>query len=156
MTSRRDVLKAGMVLSLAGLAAPGTTSVAGASPRFLIDSRLPEAAQLRRQAAAGGHPHADPYGEIVALLMNQPQWLARDTVLVGLTGYVDHMLARDVLRSAGRRVRQVWQLGPSGVPAPAPAANAAIGAATDRAIAALLGTSCLPTRPGATGFLWIA
>lgn len=152
MTRRRDLLKGGILLSLAGLSTvPGTIWAAEPRLRFLIDRRLPEARHLRRQADLGTYPHADPQGEIIALLNGNPDWIGPGSLVIGLTGYVDYALARDVFRTAGRRMRQVWQLGPSSSCDLAPAADTSPGF-----LATLLGTPSMPARPGPTSFLWVA
>jgi hypothetical protein len=59
-----------------------------------------------RAARAGGHTLADPQGEVVALLLApHGRWLSANGMIVGLTGYSDFVLARDVLRGTSRPVR---------------------------------------------------
>lgn len=152
MTSRRDILKGGALLSFAGLAgAPGAAWAAGARRRFLIDGRLPEAPRLRRRAAITDNPWVDPEGEIIGLLLANPVWTERNSVLIGLTGYVDYALAGDFLRSVGRRIEHVRQLGPA-----AGSAAVAQDGASRGPIASLLDGPSTPVRPGVTSFLWIA
>lgn len=149
MIRRREILKGSLGLSLAGLGpVPALALQPGMAPRFVIDPRLPEAAALRRLAAAGGHPQADPAGEIVALLLADPRWLAPATTLVGLTGYVDAMLARDLLRSHGRALRELRELGPG--------ARIGTNAPQQGPGGALLGPAASGPRRGPTAFLWIA
>lgn len=152
MTTRRDLLKSGALLPIAGLlAAPRDGWAAETRPRFLVDGRLPEAEHLRRHAKLSAHQCVDPKGEIIAFLTSHPNWIADTAPVIGLTGYVDHALARDVFRTAGRRLRHVWQLGPS--PGPEPAQT------SDRRrslLATLLGSPTAHARLGPTSFLWIA
>lgn len=152
MTTRRDLLKGGAVLSLSALVAtPENGWAAETRPRFVIDSRLPEASHLKRHAELSGHPCADPEGEVIALLAGRPGWAGGSSLVIGLTGYVDYVLARDLFRSEGRRMRQVWQLGPSGKDL-SDLGNGRTGGP----LASLLGSPAAPTRRGATSFLWVA
>lgn len=152
MTTRRDLLKSGALLPLAGLlATPHGGWAAETRPRFLVDGRLPEAQHLRRHAELAAHHYADPEGEVIAFLSSHPDWIADAAPVIGLTGYVDHALARDVFWTAGRRLRHVWQLGPFTGLEPA--------LASDRRrslLATLLGSPSAQARPGPTSFLWIA
>lgn len=149
MTTRRDLIKSGALLPLSTLiSAPGTSWAADTRPRFLVDRRLPEARHLRRHAELAGCACADPGGEVIAFLTGSPEWLAPGAPIIGLTGYVDFALAGDVLRLGGRRMRQIWQIGPSA---------ASLTDDGQRALlAALLGTPAAHARPGSTSFLWVA
>lgn len=150
MPVRRDVLKGSAALAAAGLAGMAPASARPGGPlRFIIDARLPEAARLAERARAGGHRLADPGGEIVSLLLaRHADWLTGAGPIVGLTGYVDFALARDVLRSASRPIRHALALdGTAAAPGTTPA---------ERALAALLGPSPRPAGARSTSFLWLA
>lgn len=149
MTTRRDIIKSGAMLPLSALiATPGTSWAADTRPRFLVDRRLREARQLRRHAELVGCACADPQGEIIAFLTGSPEWVAPGAPIIGLTGYVDFALASDVLRIGGRRMRQVWQIGPTAV--------SRADSSQRGLLAALLGTPAVHARPGPTSFLWVA
>ncbi|WJT00896.1 hypothetical protein [Novosphingobium humi] len=110
-TTRRAVL--GAMAVLPGLAmAPRAQAAAGF--HFILDARLPEAAAIRAWADAAGHPCADPAGEIIRLLMSEKDHPMAGTV-IGLTTYSDYILARDMLRMQGRRLRAPHML-PDGLP----------------------------------------
>lgn len=149
MTTRRDLLKSGALLPLSALAAtPSASWASDTRPRFLVDGRLPEAGHLRRHAKLAACPCVDPQGEVIAFLTGHPAWLAAGAPVIGLTAYVDFALTSDILRLGGRRMRQVWQIGPAAV--------SRTGDSQRGLLATLLGTPAVYARPGPTSFLWVA
>lgn len=110
-TSRRQILKGGALLSLAGLtqATPLMASAGQrASTRFIVDGRLPEAPHIIARAGRMNMPVFDPEGEIIHLLRTPgAHWLEGKGRIIGLTGYSDLMLAQDALREAGQRLLYV-------------------------------------------------
>jgi len=99
--NRRAVL--GAMAVLPGLAmAPRAQAAAGF--HFILDALLPEAAAIRARADAAGHPCAHPAGEIIRLLLSEEGHQMAGTI-IGLTTYSDYVLARDMLRMRGRRMR---------------------------------------------------
>jgi len=115
MTSRRTLLKSGAGLALVtALGLPDIAQSAQSGLGFIIDGRLAGADNLLRLADGGGHRVYQPQGEVVRLLLGaEGRDLLGQGMIVGLTGYVDAMLAADVLRGLGRRVRSVDAIGPA-------------------------------------------
>lgn len=125
---------------LPGLAmAPRAQATAGL--HFILDARLPEAAAILAQADAAGHPCADPAGEIIRLLLSDPAWQMAGTIIV-LTTYSDYVLARDMLRMRGRRVRT-----PHALPG---------GEVGDPVLASLRDACARRCTSRASSFLWLA
>lgn len=103
--NRRTLIKGFAALPLAGLV---NGAAAAGGMRFVVDMRMPSAPALEARARSRGYELVDPRGEIVALFLGQGAgWLASGTPLIGLTGYSDMHLMRDIARSAGRSLRQV-------------------------------------------------
>ncbi|WP_194917457.1 hypothetical protein [Novosphingobium sp. NBM11] len=156
MPLRRDILKGGVTLGAVGLAGlPGLASALDLSgdPRFIVDGRLPEAPRLIARARAGGHTLADPQGEVVALLLApHGRWLSANGMIVGLTGYSDFVLARDVLRGTSRPVRHAVSL--NGMAQMETTLDG--GNRTTRTLDALLGPAPWRENTRATSFLWLA
>ena len=140
--NRRAVL--GAMAVLPGLAmAPRAQATAGL--HFILDARLPEAAAIRARADAAGHPCAAPAGEIIRLLLSEegPQMAG---TIIGLTTYSDYVLARDMLRMRGRRVRTPHAL-PHGLPG---------GEVGDPVLASLRDACARRCASRASSFLWLA
>lgn len=136
--NRRAVL--GAMAVLPGLAmAPRAQAAAGF--HFILDALLPEAAAIRARADAAGHPCADPAGEIIRLLLSEEGHQMAGTI-IGLTTYSDYVLARDMLRMRGRRMRA-----PHALPG---------GDVGDPLLASLRETCARRCASQATSFLWLA
>lgn len=154
MPARRDILKGGIALAAASSATLPHVAQAlpGTGPmRFVVDTRLPEAARLTQRARTAGQLPADPRGEIVALLLSA-EWAGNTGSIVGLTTWTDFALARDILRSSATPVRHAIALdGPN----PGVILGTA-GSPAHAALQTLLGPA--PRQPGlrATSFLWLA
>lgn len=106
--TRRSLLKGLAILPVAGVPLAGVVATAGREHaiRFVIDRRLPDGPALADFARRRGHALADPQGEIVALFLGaKAGWLKEQGMLIGLTGYSEMVLMRDLLRSVGRSMR---------------------------------------------------
>lgn len=154
MPRRRDILKGTAALGIGALAGmPRTSFAAGGGTCFIVDAGLPEAGALAVLANDGGHRIIDPRGEMIALLIGDAADLATThNRFVGLSGYADFALARDMLRSNGRPIHHAIAL--DGI-----SRKVVIGAGDDRALSladSLLGSNSSRPRKGVTSFLWIA
>lgn len=154
MTSRRTFLKAVSACGGAAMFAPvsGAAAMPSGGPAFVIDTRLPDGADLAQRAGAAAHLVFEPRGEMIALLFDHAEELiARKQTIIGLTGYADLALARDFLRSRGHPVRHVRSL--PEVRGPLADGHAS---AVDQALLASLIPQCQPSsRCRATTFLWL-
>jgi hypothetical protein len=112
MPLRRDILKGGVTLGRPALRACPAWRCTRSLRRSALHRRWQTAGSPRLIAArAGGHTLADPQGEVVALLLApHGRWLSANGMIVGLTGYSDFVLARDVLRGTSRPVRHAVSL----------------------------------------------
>lgn len=153
MPARRDILKSGVALGAAIVAAgpTGVGAVAAGRARYVVDMTLPEAPQLARRIGKAGHDLHDPQREIVALLLS-PQWDNRGGPIIGLTTWSDFALARDLLRTSARPIRHAVVLEGS---RPAVVIGARRGPA-HRALMDLLGPASRHPAQRATSFLWLA
>lgn len=154
-STRRHMLK-GLAL-LPGLAVPLTPTRAGTSlqprVRFVVDRRLPGGKALAGLATAGGHDLAEPRGEIVAeFLGDKSRWLDGTAPLIGLTGYSEMVLMRDLARSAGLPMRYATRWGNADT---APLICRKLDEPTARLIASLQKAPAGQSRGGATSFLWL-
>lgn len=159
MADRRTFLKtasaAGGTVLLPAAAAASACAVPGSRPALIVDARLPCADELGMRAAALGHRVLDPQGEMIALLLrHEAALIGPGRHLIGLTGYADFALARDLLRLRGHPIRHAVSLG-------GPGGQRAVirGSARDGAVLEALfsGTpSALGRDARATGFIWLA
>lgn len=149
--TRRTLLKGMTMLPLAG--APISPALAAMAPaRFVVDARLPGGRALASFARNRGHDLAEPRGEIVALfLADKAGWLADPAPLIGLTGYAELVLMRDLARTSGRPMRYAARWG--GADAPLISRLDAPGLAF---MTALHEAAAKPRGPRTGSFLWLA
>lgn len=152
--TRRHLLK-GFAL-LPGLAAPLAPALAAAiddRTRFIVDTRLPGGKALAKLANAGGHQIAEPRGEIIAEFLGEKAgWLDGPAAMIGLTGYSEMVLMRDLARTGGRPMRYAARWGSRGA---APLINRKLDDPMTRLIASLQQAAPAQPRTQASSFLWI-
>lgn len=161
MADRRTFLKTASAVGgtalLPAAAAASAHAAPGSRPAFIVDARLPRAGELGQRAAALGHRVLDPQGEMIALLLqHEAALIGPGRHLIGLTGYADFALARDLLRLSGHPIRHAAALG-----GPDGQRIVIRGSARDRAVLdALFAEHPSSFAPGrvaqATSFVWLA
>lgn len=159
MLDRRHLLKYAAALPLTQLVGVNALSAAdGTAPmRFIVDTRLPDAAHLIEQARRGGHPVVDPEGEIIRLMLRPSDPLtAHAGSLLGLTGYSDFILAQDALRAMARPMRYAARIDGTGRHMLFDREDRNGKSRTDTAIATLFDPAALIRPSHATSFVWLA
>jgi hypothetical protein len=155
MAQRRDILKAASVLGGILLIGPiASARIAGGSGfRFIVDARLPLGPRLASHAGLNRYRIVDPGGEMIHLLLdNAGTLLAQGGHIIGMTGYADFALARDLLRASGRPIRHAFVLSGAGILSTEIRGNAREA----KVLAELVQPAPPANRRQVTSFLWLA
>lgn len=151
MASRRTILGG---IAAAPLVVTAGTLAVGPGPAhggwLVFNAGFDRARLAALRAERLGWSVSDTGGELAALLLQRGSELPAR--IVGITGYAELVLAKDILRGQGRKVRQILQFGAAGGRAGALPEESGTAGEIARLVRPL--PQARPSR--ATGFVWQA